>query len=183
MVLVGTLLVAVPVIIHLVMRRKPKLLVFPALQFLQQRRKTNLRKLRLRHLLLLAMRILLILLIATALARPLATNLPGELAVGTPLGVVLVFDTSPSMEYKIEGKTRLDQAKEQAQAFVQSLPSGSEVAIVDTADTSVGRFGTVSEAAKLIDNRKLSARNRPVTAGIEDALRLLERSAPNLPTL
>jgi hypothetical protein len=183
MVLLGTLLVAVPVIIHLVMRKKPKLLVFPALQFLQQRRKTNLRKLRLRHLLLLALRILMILLIALALARPLASNIPGELVVGSPLGVVMVFDTSLSMDYKIEGKTRLDQAKEQAQAFLKTLPGGSEVAVVDTAESSVGRFGTVNEAVKLIDNRKLSARNRPLTTGLEDALRLLERSAPNLPIL
>src|SRR5436190_749384 len=133
MVLFGALLVAVPIVIHLVMRKKPKLLIFPALQFLQQRRKTNLRKLRLRHLLLLALRVLLILLIAFALARPLATNLPGELIVGRPLGVVMVFDTSLSMDYKVEGKTRLDQAKEQAQTFLKSLPGGSEVAVVDTA--------------------------------------------------
>src|SRR5262245_42158247 len=124
LVLLGALLIAVPVIIHLVMRKKPKLLMFPALELLQQKRKTNLRKLRLRHLLLLLRRILLVGLAALALARPLATNLPGALAVGSPLGVVLVFDTSASMDYKIEGKSRLDQAKDQALAYIKSLPSG-----------------------------------------------------------
>jgi len=184
MVLLGTLLVAVPVIIHLVMRKKPKLLIFPALQFLQQRRKTNLRKLRLRHLLLLALRVLVILLISAALARPLASNLPGQLALGTPLGVVMVFDTSLSMDYKIEGKTRLDQAKEQAQTFLRSLPGGSQVAVVDTGEAIDARFGNVTEAARLVENRKLSARSRQVTAGIEDGLRLLTTAkAPNLPIL
>ncbi|MBL8825016.1 MAG: BatA and WFA domain-containing protein [Planctomycetia bacterium] len=182
-VLLGTLLVAVPIIIHLVMRKKPKLLQFPALELLQNKRKTNLRKLRLRHWLLLALRMALVLLAALALARPLATNLPGALAVGNPLGVVIVFDTSASMDYKIEGKSRLDQAREQALSYVQSLPGGSEVAIFDTADSTTGRFVTPGEAVKLIENRKIAVRNRPVTAAMEDALRLLERSAPNLPLL
>jgi hypothetical protein len=182
-ILLGTLLVAVPIIIHLVMRRKPKLLIFPALQFLQQRRKTNLRKLRLRHLLLLLMRILLISLAALALARPLASNLPGQLAVGSPLAVVLIFDTSPSMEYKIEGKTRLDAAKEQAQSFLRSLPSGSEVAILDSAENVSGRFVSPGEAEKLVDNRRLQAHNRTVTTVLDEALKLIDRTQPKLPVL
>ncbi|MFO0814812.1 MAG: BatA domain-containing protein [Gemmatales bacterium] len=182
-VLLGTLLIAVPIIIHLVMRKKPKLMIFPALELLQQRRKTNLRKLRIRHLALLIMRILLVALAALALARPLATDLPGVAALGSPLGVVLVFDTSTSMDYKIEGKSRLDQAKEQALAYLKSLPSGSEVAIIDTAESTASRFVGINEAVKQIDNRKIASRNRPVTAGIEDALRLLDRGAPNLPLL
>lgn len=183
LILLGTLLIAVPIVIHLVMRKKPKLLMFPALELLQQKRKTNLRKLRLRHLLLLVLRILLIALAALALARPLATNLPGALAIGSPLGVVLVFDTSTSMDYKIEGKSRLDQAREQALSYVKGLPGGSEVAIIDSGESSGGRFLTINEAIKLIDNRKTTPRNRPVTAAIEDALHLLEKSPPNLPLL
>ncbi len=182
-ILLGTLLTAVPIVIHLVMRKKPKLLMFPALELLQQKRKTNLRKLRLRHIFLLLMRILLVALAALALARPLATNLPGALSLGNPLGVVLIFDTSASMDYKIEGKSRLEQAKEQALTYLKSLPGGSEVAIIDSAENSGSRFGSVNDAVKLIENRKLNTRNRPATAAIEDGLRLLERSAPNLPLL
>src|SRR5438874_12205471 len=99
-VLAGSLLVAVPVLIHLIMRKKPKPLLFPAFRFLQQLRRTNQRKLRLRHLLLLALRVLLILALCGALARPLVTNAPGALAVNSPLAVVLLFDTSTSMDYK-----------------------------------------------------------------------------------
>ncbi|MFT3880494.1 MAG: BatA domain-containing protein [Gemmatales bacterium] len=182
-ILLGTLLTAVPIVIHLVMRKKPKLLMFPALELLQQKRKTNLRKLRLRHILLLLLRILLVALAALALARPLATNLPGALALGNPLGVVLIFDTSASMDYKIEGKTRLEQAKEQALTYLKSLPGGSEVAVIDTSENTGSRFGTVNDAVKLIENRKVNPRNRSVTTAMEDGLRLLERSAPNLPIL
>ena len=56
----GLLLVGIPVLIHLIMRQKPKHLLFPAVRFLLQRQKTNQRKLQLRHLLLLALRMLLL---------------------------------------------------------------------------------------------------------------------------
>jgi len=66
--LLGGLLAAAPVVLHLVMRRKPKHYIFPALRFVQQRRETNRRQLRLRHWLLLLIRCLAVLLVVVALA-------------------------------------------------------------------------------------------------------------------
>ncbi len=68
--LFGTLLVGIPIVLHLVMRQKPKQLVFPAIRFLQKRQETNRRTLRLRHWLLLLLRCLAVALVAVALARP-----------------------------------------------------------------------------------------------------------------
>ena len=68
--LLGGMLMAVPVILHLMMRQKPRPLVFPAIRFIQQRRESNRRTLRLRHWLLLLLRALLIMLLAAAIARP-----------------------------------------------------------------------------------------------------------------
>ena len=120
----GLVLAGVPVLIHLIMRQKPKTLPFPAFRFLLQRHRTNVRKLRLRHLLLLALRVFLIVALCLALARPRLFHEGFGLSSERPIAAVLVFDTSMSMDYKIEGKTRLDQAKEQAQTFLKSLPGG-----------------------------------------------------------
>ena len=68
--LLGGFVVAVPVFLHLIMRRQPKRLVFPALRFLQQQEKSNSRRLQLRHWLLLALRCLAIAFLAASLARP-----------------------------------------------------------------------------------------------------------------
>jgi hypothetical protein len=68
--LAGVALVAVPIVLHLIMRQRPKQLVFPALRFIQQRRIANQRRLQLRHWLLLALRCAAIGLFALALARP-----------------------------------------------------------------------------------------------------------------
>lgn len=68
--LAGGALIAIPIVLHLIMRQRPKQLIFPALRFVQQRRIANQRRLQLRHWLLLALRCGVIGLFAVALARP-----------------------------------------------------------------------------------------------------------------
>ena len=53
--LAGAGLIVVPIILHLIMRRQPQRITFPALQFLKQRQQANRRRLNFRHLLLLAL--------------------------------------------------------------------------------------------------------------------------------
>src|SRR5215470_996873 len=100
----GLVLVGIPILLHLIMQQKPKHLVFPAFRFLLERYRTNQRKLRLRHLLLLALRVLLIALLCLALARPRVLSERLNLHTDRPAAVVLVFDTSYSMEYAVGGK-------------------------------------------------------------------------------
>lgn len=69
-ILVGAALAALPVILHLLLKRKPKKLIFPALRLVQQRQQQNLKRIQLRHVWLLLLRVLAILLIVLALARP-----------------------------------------------------------------------------------------------------------------
>ncbi|HMO14043.1 MAG TPA: BatA domain-containing protein [Pirellulaceae bacterium] len=64
----GALLISVPIVLHLLMQPKPKLLTFPALRFVKQREQTNRRQLQLRHWLLLLLRCLLIAAAVLALA-------------------------------------------------------------------------------------------------------------------
>ncbi|MEQ8788494.1 MAG: BatA domain-containing protein [Pirellulaceae bacterium] len=105
--LLGLALVAVPIVLHLVMRQKPKRLVFPALQFVRQRREVNRRRLQFRHLLLLLLRCLAVIAVLAALARPKVPSLlVGNvmlLVVGgviaalvTLLAVVAVFEKKPA---------------------------------------------------------------------------------------
>src|SRR5947208_16925685 len=104
----GLALAGLPVVLHLIMRQRPKHLIFPAIRFLQLRQRTNQRKLRLRHILLLAIRMLLIALMCLALARPkLFSDRFGFLGDEQAAIVVVVIDTSPSMDYTAGGNTRL----------------------------------------------------------------------------
>ena len=66
----GVLLAALPVLLHMIMRAKPKRIEFPALQLLMARQVTNSRRMRLRHILLLLLRGILIVVAVLALTRP-----------------------------------------------------------------------------------------------------------------
>jgi len=130
--LAGTALVALPIVLHLIMRQRPKLLEFPALQFIRKRHDVNRRRLLLRHILLLLLRAGAIALLAFALAQP-SIHLSG--ALGTqeaPVAAVLVFDASPRMEYRHQNKTRLEAAQEIGQWLLAQLPAQSELAVLDT---------------------------------------------------
>ncbi len=54
--LAGALAIAVPIVLHLIMRQQPKHLEFPALRFIKQRQHANRRNVQLRHWLLLFLR-------------------------------------------------------------------------------------------------------------------------------
>jgi hypothetical protein len=174
----GLALLAVPVLIHLIMRQKPKTLRFPAFRFLLQRHRTNLRKLRLRHLLLLALRMLLLAALCLALARPRIVSEVLALSADRPVAAVLLFDTSYSMEYKVSGgPTRLEEAKRRGLELLDELPEGSRVAVLDTSETvptGPGAWsGSVSQARDRIEGLRLHAVNSPVTGRLDGAYRLL----------
>ena len=66
----GSLLMGVPILLHLLMRQRPRHQVFPAIRFLHLRQISNKRQMRLRNWLLLALRLAAVGLLAALLARP-----------------------------------------------------------------------------------------------------------------
>src|SRR5207237_2094762 len=169
----GAILAGIPILLHLIMRQKPKHLLFPAFRFLLQRHRTNQRKLKLRHLLLLALRLFLIIGICLALARPKVfsdrLNIGGE----RPVAAVLLFDTSYSMGYKSGGQNRLEAAQQRAKELLNELPDGSRVAILDTAEPGGEWLPTMALARERIGDLKLRPANNAVTSRLAEAYRLL----------
>ena len=55
------LLGVIPVILHLLLRAKPKKLIFPALRLIQNRRRQNVQRMRLKHFWLMLLRVFVIL--------------------------------------------------------------------------------------------------------------------------
>jgi hypothetical protein len=175
----GLLLVGIPVLIHLVMRQKPKHLLFPAVRFLLQKQQSNRRRLQLRHLLLLALRILLIAAICLALARPRVLNERLNLAADRPVAAVLVFDVSYSMGYVSGGQNRLQLAIQQGLELLKDFPDGSRLAVLDTSEPG-GEWltppGMGKELAKeKINGLELHPNSFPVTTSLATAYDLLAR--------
>ena len=162
----GLAVAGVPVLLHLLLRQQPKRLPFPALRFLKVRARTSQRRVKLRHILLLALRVLLLALFCAALFQPVVPSPRGglggvNLAAGKPVAAVLVIDTSPSMGYLFEKRTRLEDAVRRAKEFVDALPASSRVAVLTTAEPA----GTW-ELSPADAQRRLASLTRPDGGGV-----------------
>ncbi len=90
---------SVPIIIHLINKRRHKTIQWAAMQFLLKAARESRGKKKLRHILILACRALGIAALATAAARPIVSGLIGW-GGGSIDTVVLLLDRSASMEIK-----------------------------------------------------------------------------------
>lgn len=132
----GLAAISIPVIIHILNRRRFKTVTWAAMEFLLRAMKKNRRRLRFEQWVLLATRCLLVFLLGTALARPLACENESVAGIGGRTGLnVFVLDNSYSMAYEASrpngSRTHLDQAKKVAKALVERMNSGGEsVAII-----------------------------------------------------
>src|SRR3954451_12458518 len=118
--LAGLLAAAIPVLLHLLARREPPTVVFPAVRYLITTTREHQRRLKLQHLLLLLLRTLLIIALVLAAAGP---PRPGSgVAAHGPSALVLVVDNSPSSGVVVEGTARLAQFQAAARAVLARPP-------------------------------------------------------------
>jgi len=174
--LAGALLVVVPIVLHLVMRERPRHLEFPALRFVKRRREANRRRLRFRHLLLLLLRCAAILLLAFALARPIFQS-AGPLGGGrTPVAAALAFDTRPRMEYRHHNKTRLEVAKQMGQEVLEQLPHDSQLVVMDSANARTRFDVDRGAAAQRIGQLTVAGDANGLIEMVDNALRVVRSS-------
>jgi len=125
-------LIAIPILIHLIRRRKVRIVPWAAWDFLIQARRRNRRRLRLEQLILLLLRIFIVCLVVLALARPLfrTLGLP-PLAADARVHALIVLDNSYSMGYKRDGETDFDRARRVADTLLtRVLKQGDSVSLV-----------------------------------------------------
>ena len=169
----GAAFVAVPIVLHLVMRQKPRQLEFPALRFIKKKEETNRRQLRLRHLLLLLLRCAAIALFALALARPSIQSSTLGADQEAPVAAALVFDTSPRMQYRHENQTRLAVAQETGAWLLSQLPDGSDAAILDSTSTVPVFAVDLGAATQRVERLSTTPATRPLLQVMTSALELL----------
>ena len=144
-VLWATTAAAAPIIIHLIMRTKPRKIIFPAMRFVKKTHQANISKLRLKHLILLLLRMAAIVLIVALIARGEIPNWTTAVDRSIPTAAVFVLDNSGSMTYKPERQTLLGLGKQYAQQIIDKLPPGSKMAVVATADPA-GQVALLSDS-------------------------------------
>ncbi len=244
--LIGLVLAIIPIVLHLLMRARPKRLIFPALRLLQQRKNQNSRRMRLRHFWLLLLRMLVIAGFVIALSRPtlppanyalrwfewmwligigiaaivldqvlqrqlaqrivaidqrqvqqarwrsgliIAALLLAALLVAwpyqrrlaaeikapaqtiledLPVAALFLCDTSGSLQYLQDGKSRLAVAQAMARTHLERMPTGSKAAVI----TGSGELpALMTPDLSAVQNRLEALVAEPVTAPLNERLR------------
>ena len=118
----GLAALALPILVHLFNRRRPRPLAFGAIEFVLRSQQRRVRRLRLRQVLLLALRCLLIAGVALALSRPSIEPRGAQAAVSRgPQATALVVDASLSMRYRRGSQTLFSRARSEALAALDRL--------------------------------------------------------------
>ncbi len=142
--LLGLLGAAVPILIHLIYRRRPRRQVFPAMELLLASVQRVERSFRLRKFLLLACRVLLLAALALAAAGPLIgeqRDRARALAATGPERVAIVIDASASMRARFGGQSAFDRALAEARERIDRL-GPDDIAVLVVADQPPRVLGT-----------------------------------------
>jgi hypothetical protein len=129
---------ALPVVLHLLSRQRLKKVPFSSLMLIARLEKSQMRRLRLRQLLLLILRTLAVLALVFAFTRPLIRQEHTSLLGSTQTAAILIMDQSASMSALGSGGRRIDAAHAIASNIVTSLHPGDRVALMPDTGASAG---------------------------------------------
>lgn len=128
--LLGLAAAAIPIIIHLFTRRRPREVMFPSLEFLTEVNQNEIRRLRIKQWLLLALRTLAIAAIALAMARPALKGAVGA-ASRAATTVVALIDRSGSMGAAgATGTTLVAETRRRVEDLFATLGPADELLLV-----------------------------------------------------
>lgn len=168
--------VIVPILIHLLLRQRPKTVLFPAMMLLRKREVQTIRRLRLQHWLLLILRCALLLLLGLALARPTLRSAGLSIDQEAPIAAVMIIDNSPSMSYTERGTTRLDRAKQVATDAANRLPEGSQIAVLSTSESAIHTLATLAAARQQIEGTEPAFERGSLADALAAGLEILATS-------
>jgi hypothetical protein len=154
------------VVIHLLNRRRYRMLHWAAMDFLREAVFRSRRILQLRDLLLLVLRVLCLAAFGAALARPFFTRAAAPANPDEPVHAVVLVDNSLSMGYEKLDGTLLDDAKAKAREVIEKLPRNSRISVLPTCGSAGGvrtepYFSTEDALEGLAAIRPVDRQTRP----------------------
>ena len=179
--LVGVLGLAVPIAIHLIGRRRARIVKFAALDFLLATKRRTARRFRLRERVLLIVRAVACAAVAIALAKPYTSCArKGPQVTRGPQAAVLVIDDSFASGYIVDGQPWLKKAAEECRRILQQLGPEAEIAIVRASEASEHPTELTRDHLRLRDQLlalEPSARPADTTRALQHAAQLLAASS------
>lgn len=190
--LVGLTGLLVPIAIHLIGRRRARVVRFAALDFLIATKRRTARRFQLRERLLLVVRVLLCVALPLALAKPFTScESKGPLIARGPQAAVLVIDDSFTAGYRLDGRTLLGRATDEAARVLTLLGPEAEIAVVRASEGAVhptelsrehlrlrDQLASMSPTARPADLDRALARAAQLLAGSSHARRTIYLLSP-----
>ncbi len=129
--LFGLSAAALPILIHLFTKRRPKDVPFSSLEFLSEVQQSEIRRLRIKQWLLLLLRTLAVAAIATAMARPALPGGVGRAGEAAATTLVALVDVSGSMSaIAADNRPLLASAKRAAEDLLATLGPADQLLLV-----------------------------------------------------
>ena len=180
--LAGAICAAGPIIIHLLNRRRFRVIQWAAMDFLREAMQRNRRIMQIRDIILLVLRTAAVLLFGLALAQPFFATREEEFNDRQPLHAVIVIDNSLSMAYEALDGDLLAKARERARQLIDKLPTGSKMSIIPACggrDYALDPYETKENALEALDKIEIVDRSASLVRAANEAKRASE-AAPEL---
>jgi hypothetical protein len=173
--LAGMAALAIPILIHLLLRRRKKLVPFSTVRFFRQQDEQSTRRRKLCNWLLLALRVLIVSLLVLAFARPYSRQNQASAADRKEQRVVFVLDNSASMLATGTEGQRWALAKERMQKVISSLQEGDAVALIECGVHAnvISGFSTPAAVVPVLRDLKSAYGTCDLLNGLQQAVRLL----------
>ncbi len=181
----GLPVVFIPVLIHLLSRRRPVTSQFSSVKFIQLASTTVVRRFKLKQLILLILRSLILLLLTLLFARPVVRRMPLFAQVeGVSRSSVILIDNSYSMGYMKEGESLFALAKKVARRILKMTKRGDRAALFLISDEVKPLVSYLTDDKQILWERlekgTLSFRPTNLLPGISQAYKILQESgSPN----
>jgi hypothetical protein len=170
---------AIPIVIHLLNRRRFREVTWAAMQFLLAAVRKNRRRIRIEQWLLLAIRTLVVILVVTSMAKPFLETF-GSVIAGRRTHRVIVLDASLSMGYTSGDTSRFQQAKAIATQLVKDSRGGDAVSVILMGDPPRIVIGdpspNLAEVRKEIDELTVSHGGTDLAVTFKAVVRVLNVS-------
>ena len=141
-------LLGLPVAIHLIHRRRHRMVAWGAMMFLLQGVRMSRGMQRLRHILLMTLRTAAVLALVLGLARPLAGGWLGGLGGGRPDTVLILVDRSASMSALSGTGTKLAAGVERMATALEEVQA-ARFAVIDSVGLQVSELRSPSDLVDL----------------------------------
>ncbi|MEW6357621.1 MAG: BatA domain-containing protein [Planctomycetota bacterium] len=161
--------VGIPILIHLVNRRRPKVMDFAAIDFILRSHRRTVSMWRLRQILLLLARVGVVLMLVLAFARPYLSTFAARRG---PVNLAVVVDDSYSMQYRRGAASCFDRAVSAAEDLLRSLHGDDNAALI-VGETRKGLTPNINALIEDIRAARCSYAPSDAAAWIEGALDIL----------